>query len=96
VLALASKKKTEKNSPSITKKTKVSERTNDMTKLEELKAAYEAAAAKAEKATYVAKAAETVAKAAEEAAGDCWEAADELWVAYKAERKIQEENPDDH
>jgi DNA-binding MurR/RpiR family transcriptional regulator len=41
VLALASKKKTEKNSPSITKKTKVSERTNDVTKLEKLKVAAE-------------------------------------------------------
>jgi hypothetical protein len=74
------------------------------TKLEELKAAYEAAAAKAAKATYAAEAAEAAAGAAEAAeaaagavADDCWEAADELWFAYKAERKkTQKENSDDH
>lgn len=71
-----------------------------MTKLEELTAAYEAAAAKATKATYAASAATDAAEAAvaaeaaaEAVADDCWEAADEVWVAYKAElKKTQEDN----
>jgi hypothetical protein len=72
------------------------------TKLEELKAAYEAAAAKATKATYAASAATDAARdaeaaeaAAEAVADDCWEAADELWVAYEAELKKQKEKTDE-